>query len=118
MKIIDRIRLLCEYRGISLYKLEKDLEFGNGSLAKSKTIKNERLEAIADYFGVTIDYLMNGENAKDRYCLNDEAIKMTEMILANPEMKKLFDIAKDMSKESLEIAAEILMILKKHEKNK
>ena len=59
--MLERIRRLCKEKGISIAKLEKDLGFANGSIAKSdEKIQSIRLWQIADYFNVTMEYLLNG----------------------------------------------------------
>jgi transcriptional regulator with XRE-family HTH domain len=61
--VFERIESLRKSKKISQGKLEKELGFSNGSISKWKTSMPtlERLQKIADYFGVTINYLMNGE---------------------------------------------------------
>ena len=59
-KTLERIQFLCEMRGITIAELERNLHYGNGSLKKPKSIKNERLRDIAKYFNVSVDYLIDG----------------------------------------------------------
>lgn len=61
--VFERIEDLRKSRKISQGKLEKELGFSNGSISKWKTSMPtpERLQKIADYFGVTIDFLMTGK---------------------------------------------------------
>lgn len=59
--MLDRIRNLCLRKKISIAKLERDLGFANGSIAKSdEKIQANRLNAIAEYFGVSMEYLLYG----------------------------------------------------------
>lgn len=60
MNMYERIEFLRKKEGISQGNLEKELEMSNGSISKWKTStpKPERLQKIADHFGVTIDFLM------------------------------------------------------------
>ena len=64
MTVFERIEDLRKSRKISQGKLEKELGFSNGSISKWKTSMPtpERLQKIADYFGVTVDYLMTGRD--------------------------------------------------------
>lgn len=64
MTVYERIEKLRKERKLSQAKLEKELSFSNGSVSKWKTSTptSERLQKLADYFGVTVDYLMTGEN--------------------------------------------------------
>lgn len=54
------VKDLCEKQGISLNTLEKKLELGKNSLygLKRNQPSAERLQQIADYFGVSTDYLL------------------------------------------------------------
>lgn len=69
MGVFERIETLRKDRKISQGKLEKDLGFSNGSVSKWKTSTPtpERLKKLADYFSVSVDYLMTGkeENAEE-----------------------------------------------------
>jgi SOS-response transcriptional repressors (RecA-mediated autopeptidases) len=63
MNSVERVKLICKERKIPISKLEKDLGFANGYIGQLKkgSFPDDRLSAIADYFGVTVDYLMTGE---------------------------------------------------------
>ena len=67
--LLDNIKYLCMQNGISIHRLEKDLGFGNGSIAKwdSASPSLERVRRVSEYFGVTIDELVReraGEKVK------------------------------------------------------
>lgn len=61
--MLKRIESLCSLRKTNFSQLEKSLGFANGSIKKSKidTISAIRLKKIADYFNVSMEYLMTGE---------------------------------------------------------
>ncbi|WP_462364809.1 helix-turn-helix domain-containing protein [Roseburia inulinivorans] len=86
MSTYEVIKQLCDEHGIALTALEKELGFGRGSLGKLKSggTSAKRLQKIADYFGVSINYLMNGETT--------EKINNTSQLSTKDER----DIAKDM----------------------
>ena len=109
MGIIERIKELCRAEGITITELEKMLGYGNGSLAKSSTIKSDRLQAIAKYFNVSIDYLVNGES----YYLNESTAQLAEELATRPTLKVLFDASRDVPDESLMTVAMLLEQLKK-----
>lgn len=85
MTVFERIEKLRKSTGISQGKLEKELGFSNGSISKWKnsTPKSDRLQKIADYFGVSVEYLMTGK---------DDAEK-AEIALTSKDER---DIAKDL----------------------
>mgnify|MGYP004508816547 CR=1 FL=1 len=60
MNMYERIEYLRKKEGISQGNLEKELGFSNGSISKWKasTPKPERLQKLADYFGVSVDFLI------------------------------------------------------------
>ena len=65
MTTYEIIEKLCDKEGIAVTSLETKLGFGRGSIGKLKNgggITATRLKLIADYFGVTVDYLMTGED--------------------------------------------------------
>lgn len=63
MTVYERIENLRKSRSLSQGKLEKELGFSNGSISKWKnsTPTYERIQKIADYFDVSVNYLMTGE---------------------------------------------------------
>ena len=68
IETVEKIRELCKNQRISLTILEESLGFANGSIgkwAKSTRLPNlNRLVMIANYFGVSIDYLRFGAKEK------------------------------------------------------
>ena len=66
MTLKERIKELAKAKGISLPTLEAELGFGNGTIVKwdKSTPNAEKLNTVAKYFGVTMDYLLNGEMTK------------------------------------------------------
>ena len=57
--IKDRVRKLCESRGITIAQLEKELGFGNGTIARWNVSKPRinKLSAVATYFTVPVQSL-------------------------------------------------------------
>lgn len=62
MTTYDVISELCKNRNLAITALERELGFGRGSIGKLRTGNTtlERLQKIADYFGVTVNYLTTG----------------------------------------------------------
>ena len=120
MTVYERIESLRKERKISQGNLEKELGFSNGSISKWKTSmpKPERLQKIADYFGVTVDYLMTGNESdgKERYYTNDETASIAQEIFDNKELRLLFDAAKDAQPDDLQTVHQMLIALKRKER--
>ena len=60
MVLFDNIKELCEKKGVSVWKLEKDLGFSNRSISKSNETDPaiRKVQKVADYFGVAIEDLL------------------------------------------------------------
>lgn len=58
--LLQRIKALCTRNGITIYRLERDLDFGNGTIRswEDSTPGSDKLKKVADYFHVTVDELM------------------------------------------------------------
>ena len=67
MTLKDRVKMLAQERGISLPALESELGFGNSTIVKwdKSTPNADKLNAVAKYFNVTMDYLLNGDMPND-----------------------------------------------------
>ena len=63
MNLYEIVQGLCQEKGITIAALERALDFGNGTIRKwDKTIPSgDRLSKVADYFDVSVDYLLGRE---------------------------------------------------------
>ena len=59
--LLENIRRLCSKKSVSIAKLERETGISNGTIARwdtsSPTVEN--VQKVADYFGVTVDELLN-----------------------------------------------------------
>ena len=64
----ERIKQLCKQKHISMNMLEQELGFGKGYLSKlgQSTPNAANIKKIADYFGVTVDFLMTGKEDTEK----------------------------------------------------
>jgi len=62
-----RIKELCLRNDLTIAALEKQTGLSNGTISKWKECspRADNLKCIADYFGVTMDYLMTGREEAD-----------------------------------------------------
>lgn len=91
MEALDIIKQLCKEKGISLAQLESDLEYGNGSLAKAKSMSADRMFKIAQYFNVSMEYLMTGKTIDET---DDEVASLRQQQSILIEINK---ISRDMA---------------------
>lgn len=113
-------QLLQKY-GLTAYKVAKEAGVTQTALSNWKTGKStpttKTLQKIADYFSVSIDYLMTGKETEDsKYYLNDETAEMAQALFENKNLRVLFDAAKDATPEDLKTTYDMLMALKKKER--
>ena len=92
--------------------------------------KKDKLLKIASFLGVSVDYLMTGEERTvdyvvktddgnellvETYYLNEETRNMAQAIFENKELRVLFDAARDSSPEDLQTVHSMLLALKRKE---
>lgn len=66
MGLYEQIRDVAKTKGYSINRLEKELGFARSSINKFNKNKPsiEKLQQIADFLNVSLDYLMIGEDSK------------------------------------------------------
>lgn len=112
---------LLQKFGVTAYKVSKATGISQSSLSDWKlgkvTPKTDNMKKIADYFGVSVEYLMTGEEKEggETYYLNDETTKIAQDIFENKELRLLFDAAKDAEPEDLQTVHSMLLALKRKE---
>ena len=105
MNSVERVKTICKDRKIPISKLERDLGYSNGYIGQLRkgTFPNDRLKEIADYFGVSVDYLMTGKEKEggETYYLNDETREIAQEIFEKKELRMLFDVTRKSTPQRL-----------------
>lgn len=110
---------LCRERGVTPYRVSEATGIRTSSLSGWKagkfTPKQEKLKKIADYFGVSIEYLMTGEEPEEKegYYINPDTADMAQQIYENKDLRLLFDVAKDVTPEQLKLLHDLALSWKK-----
>ena len=78
--------------------------------------KGEKLRKIADYFGVSVEYLTTGEKTDETYYINEETAKVAQKIFENKELRMLFDAVSDSTPEDLSALHGMALALKRKER--
>lgn len=114
----ERIKKLCKDNGISLNKLEDTLGFGKGYLSKlnSSSPNVSNIKKIADYFGVSVDWIMARKETEPGYYLNEETAKLAQEMFEDEDMRSLFDMKRNMPPERFKAHMEFMKNLYKQEK--
>lgn len=88
----DTLNALCEERGLKLTNVINELGFSSGNLSRWKsgiTPKGATIAKLANYFGVSTDYLLTGkEKTSAGIELSAEEIKIIELIRSLSDEKK------------------------------
>ena len=115
MNSVERVKSICKERKIPISKLEKDLGFSNGYISQLRkgVFPADRLSEIANYLGLSPDYLMNGEETGTRYYLNDETAAIAQKIFENKELRMLFDASQDATPDDLLTVRDMMLALKR-----
>ena len=81
----DVFNSLCSAKGISCKRASMEIGLSNSTAAKWKrtgaTPNGDTLSKIADYFGVTTDYLLNGEPKEKPSTVSGEEHSYTDLQL-------------------------------------
>lgn len=120
-----QLEQLCAKNNISISTFVVDkLHMSKGNIAgwrKGQVPSANTIKKIADYFGVTTDYLLTGkkqENVRvydkedNIVVLDDETRDLIDSLRKRPEMKILFSVSKKAAKEDIIQAVKIIEALK------
>lgn len=114
-------KLLQEFN-VTPYKVSKETGVSQSTLSDWKrgvsTPKQDKLQRLADYFNVSLQYLMTGKEKEggETYYLNKDTRKVAQDIFENKELRMLFDAARDAEPEDLEAVHRMLLALKRKER--
>ena len=85
--LFEKIKELCQKRGISINSLEETLGYSRNTIysMKSKKPNAERLQEIADYFNVSTDYLLGRTdnpaiaNSREQFFFEGKEVDVEEL---------------------------------------
>lgn len=121
--LYNRIISLCEQKGISGYRLCKDIGIQPSILTDLKMgrqngLSAQNAEKVASYFGVSVGYLLGTDTKKaptNEGERDDELTELLDMLRTRPECRMLFSLAKGATKEDIERAVAIIEALREKE---
>ena len=90
MNSVERVKEICKERKIPISKIERELGYANGYIGQLKkgVFPADRLQDIAEYLGVSSEYLLNGdEKESNKYYLNEETAQVAQEIFENKELR-------------------------------
>lgn len=112
----NRLKELRENRKLSQAELAKAVGVSVGLIGMYESGKRnpskEKLEAIADYFNVSLDYL-NGKEDGSAYYLDPETARLADEMKDNPGRRVLMSAAEDLTPEEILEVIDFVNNLKK-----
>lgn len=80
------------------------------------TPKADKLKKIADFFEVSVEYLMTGEENSPIYYTNEETARLAQEMYEDEDMRSLFDMKRNMPPERFKAHIEFMKNLYDQEK--
>lgn len=118
MDIYERYCEIRDRKGLKDAHIAEQTGIGRSTFSDWKSgrsvPKREKLEKIADALGVSIEYLMTGENA-DGYYYDAETAALAQEIYQNPELHMLLDAARDSSASDIKAFYDMVLLMKRRE---
>ena len=112
MGLYENIKFVAKSKGYSINQLEKELGFARSYISKFQKItpSMDKVQKIADFLGVSVDYLINGsENDPEiPYYMNDDAREMAQFMFDNPKYKVLFDASRKVKEEDIDFVRQMI----------
>lgn len=67
MGLVERIKRLCDSKKTSFAEVEREVGISNGQIRRWDTSspKTENIQKVADYFNVSVDYLLGRTDEKE-----------------------------------------------------
>lgn len=114
----ENFQKLCKEKGIKPSTVSKETGISTATLTSWKqgkyTPKQDKLQKIADFFGVSLEVLMTGKD-QNGYYFDQETAEVAQSLFENKELRILFDAARNASPEDIKTAADVLLALKRKE---
>lgn len=117
-----RLRALREQRGLRQEDIGKVINVGKSAVSQwesgARIPDLETVNRLSSYFGVSVDYLLGRTDSREAPQYDkiktsaDEVTELLETLHKRPEMKMLFSITKNATKEDIEKAVKIIEALK------
>lgn len=98
---------LLQKHNVTSYKVGKSIGIGSSTFTNWKNGKSipkqDKLKRIADYFGVTIEYLMGKEGEIKKENFKGEIEEMIQLLKLNKDMYNLLYASKNLGQSDIKI---------------
>lgn len=108
----ETLKKLCESKNITITDMCRAADVprssvGNLATGKTRQLSAKNMQKLASFFGVSTDYLLGNE--KKPFINGDEELtEYLEQLKTRPEMRMLFSLTKNATKEEVERAVRIV----------
>nr|WP_302597639.1 helix-turn-helix transcriptional regulator [uncultured Cellulosilyticum sp.] len=94
MSIVDKIQHLCNEKKITKNALEVELGFGRSTISKwdKSSPSMDKVQKVADYFHVSVDYLLGRENNTNFIDMDVRRIERARKNMPQKEKDKMMKI--------------------------
>ncbi|MBE6961268.1 MAG: helix-turn-helix transcriptional regulator [Ruminococcaceae bacterium] len=106
---------LCEKKGVSVTRAAVEMGLSRTIGSKWKrtgaTPNGETLNRIAEYFGVTTDYLLTGDEPNKNAAIDnvdDDLREYLDELRSRPETRLLFSVTKNATKSQIEAIVKMI----------
>lgn len=115
MNSVERVKQILKERKIPVSRLEKDLNYSNGYIGQLRkgVFPDDRLLQIAEYLGVSVEYLIGNEQKEMPLTDSEELNEYLEILRTRPEMRMLFSTSKCCTKEEVMQAVKVIEAIRK-----
>ncbi len=99
--LYETVQELCKNRNITIAALERECKLGNATIKKwaNSTPSGDRLLKVADYFGVTVDYLLGREKEELSNVYFSLAKEAEQNGIDPKDIKKAIEMIKELRRE-------------------
>ena len=108
----ENFKNLCDQAGVTPGEVSRHTGVASSTLTMWKqgayTPKTEKLQKIADYFGVSLDYLRTDTNSQRDHFITQDIVDIANKIKDNADLKKLFDVAVESKPSDINMAQAML----------
>ena len=115
--LYENIKLYCTENGTNPSRLCTELGLSKSMMSdlkagRKKSLATETLRKIADHLGVTVSDLLGEETKKEPVSMGDELIEILEACKERSDLRILFKLSKDATREDVLKAIAIIKALK------
>lgn len=122
MSSYENYAKLKEAKGVNDFAVSKATGIAPATMSDWKNGRTEpkidKLQKIADYFNVSLEYLMTGKDTEKvsdsgkKYYFSDETAELAQEALTNKKTRILLDATRDLKPDDMQMVIDLAMRLK------